>query len=245
MKTKNASFCAATLVQGVALLAGSSICAADPAAQTPAPSGATVRYERMAPLAQYLMSPNDEIALARSAAPESVSAKATVLVLKPTGYGTAVQGSNGFTCLVERGFMSPFAADEFWNPRMRAPVCYNPAASESILAYTLFRSRLAVAGHSRPQLLEEVRGALARKELPDPKPGAMSFMMSKDGYLGDTQGHWHSHLMFHVPKAEAASWGANLPGSPVVLDTRETPEPETIFLVPLARWSDGTAAPLM
>lgn len=245
MKTKNAIVCAVALAQGVALCALSSICAADPAAQASVPAGAGARYQRMAPLEQYLMSPNAEIALARSAAPESVSATATVLVLKPTGYDTAVKGSNGFTCLVERGFMSPFSADEFWNPKMRAPVCYNPAASESILAYTLYRSRLAVAGHSRAQLLEEVRGAFARKELPDPKPGAMSYMMSKDGNLGDTTGHWHSHLMFHVPKADAATWGANLPGSPVVLDTRETPEPETIFLVPLARWSDGTAAPLM
>jgi len=244
MKTRNARRCAAALVQGVVLCALSSICAAGPAAQANAASGAA-KYQRMAPLDQYLMSPDAEIVLARSAAPESISAKATVLVLKPTGYETAVKGTNGFTCLVERGFMSPFAAQEFWNPRMRAPVCYNPAASQSILEYTLYRSKLAVAGHSRAQLLEEVRAALSRKQLPDPKPGAMSFMMSKDGYLGDTQGHWHSHLMFHVPKADAATWGANLPGSPVVLDTRETPEPETIFLVPLARWSDGTAAPLM
>ena len=69
--------------------------------------------------------------------------------------------------------------------------------------------------------------------------------MSKDGYLGDAQGRWHSHLMFHLPKAAAASWGANPPGSPVVLDDREVPEPETIFLVSLGRWLDGTAAPIM
>ena len=28
--------------------------------------------------------------------------------------------------------------------------------------------------------------------------------------------HWHPHLMFHIPKTDAATWGANLPGSPVV-----------------------------
>jgi hypothetical protein len=94
-------------------------------------------------------------------------------------------------------------------------------------------------------MLDEVRAAVARKELPWPEPGSMSFMMSKDGYLGDAVGHWHSHLMFHVPKAAAASRGANLPGSPVVLDDREVPEPETIFLVPVARWSDGTAGRIL
>ena len=200
-------------------------------------------YEHMAPLAQYLMEPAAEIALARSAAPAAISGEATVLVLKPRGYESAVKGTNGFTCIVERSWMSPFDNAEFWNPKMRAPICYNPAASNSILSYTLQRTKLALAGHSRDEMLTEVRAALARNELIPPEPGSMSFMMSKDGYLGDGAGHWHSHLMFHVPKADAATWGANLPGSPVVLDLRPTPEPQTIFLVSVNHWSDGTEAP--
>ncbi len=199
-------------------------------------------YERMAPLAQYLMPPGSEIALARSAAPAAISDKATVLTLDSQGYQTAVRGSNGFTCLVERSWMSPFESPDFWNPKIRGPVCYNPAASGSILIYTLRRTQLALAGDSREKMLDEVRAAVARNELPAPKPGAMSFMMSKDGYLSGADGHWHSHLMFHVPKAAGASWGANLPGSPVVLDDRAVPEPQTIFMVPVSRWSDGTAA---
>src|SRR5579872_1136858 len=103
-------------------------------------------YERMAPLEQYLMSSDAEIALARSAAPAAISERATVLVLKSRGYETAVSGSNGFTCLVERAWMSPFDSPEFWNPKMRGPVCYNPAASQSVLIYTLRRTKLAVAG---------------------------------------------------------------------------------------------------
>jgi hypothetical protein len=227
--TKAAAFCALAGVAS-ALLAGDIPSRAAP-------------YERMARLEQYLMDPGAEIALARSAAPAAISAKATIMILKPQGYEIAASGTNGFTCLVERSWMSPFDAAEFWNPKMRGPVCYNPAATKSILSYTLRRTKLALAGRSREQMLDEVRAALARKALPSPEPGAMSFMMSKDGYLGDTQGHWHSHLMFHVPKAAAASWGANLPGSPVVLDEREVPEPQTIFLVPVAHWSDGTEAP--
>jgi hypothetical protein len=199
-------------------------------------------YERMAPLEQYLMPSGSEIALARSAAPASISDKATVLTLNSQGYQTAVRGTNGFTCLVERGWMSPGASPDFWNPKMRGPVCYNPAASGSVLAYRLRRTKLALAGDSKEKILEEIRAALARKELSAPEPGAMSFMMSKDGYLGDDVGHWHPHLMFHVPKVAGSTWGANLPGSPVVLDDREVPEPETMFLVPVSRWSDGTTA---
>ena len=106
-------------------------------------------YERMAPLEQYLMSSGSEIALARSAAPAAISDKATVLTLDSQGYRTAVHGTNGFTCLVERSWMSPFASQDFWNPKIRGPVCYNPAASGSILAYTLRRTKLALAGDSK------------------------------------------------------------------------------------------------
>jgi hypothetical protein len=205
-------------------------------------AGNATPYQRMAPLAQYLMPPAAEIALARSAAPAAISDKATVLTLDSHGYQTAARGTNGFTCLVERSWMSPFDSPDFWNPKIRGPVCYNPTASTAVLAYTLRRTKLALAGDSREKILDEVRTAVARHELPSPEPGAMSFMMSKDGYLSDADGHWHSHLMFHVPKVAAASWGANLPGSPVVLDIREVPEPQTIFMVPVSRWSDGTTA---
>ena len=241
MKTKHADRCAGGFARGLVLSALAGVSAADGPAPANSVNGAPL-YERMAHLEQYLMNPSAEVALARSAAPDAISDQATILTLKPQGYETAVNGTNGFTCLVERSWMSPFNSAEFWNPKMRAPVCYNPAASKSILTYTLWRTKLALAEHSRELMLEEVRAALGRKELPSPEPGAMSFMMSKQGYLSDTQGHWHSHLMFHVPKAAAASWGANLPGSPVVLDEREVPEPQTIFLVPVAHWSDGTAA---
>jgi len=202
---------------------------------------------RLAHLEQYLMKADAEVALARSAAPPAVSANATILTLGPQGYQTVVNGSNGFTCLVERSWTAPFDHPEFWNPKIRAPVCYNPAASSSVLPYTLRRTKLALGGRSQAQMLEEVRAAVAHRELADPEPGAMSFMMSRDQYLGDAAdaGHWHSHLMFHLPKAAAESWGANLPGSPVVFDKshQEVPEPQTIFFVPVARWSDGTEAP--
>ena len=198
-------------------------------------------YERMAPVEQYLMETSTEIALARSAAPSSISANATVLVLKRQGYETAATGTNGFTCLVERAWMSPFDDPEFWNAKKRGPVCYNPAASQSVLTYTLWRTRRALQGHSKEKLLDETRAAVASKELPAPATGAMSYMMSRDQYLADNAGHWHSHLMFHVPKVAAASWGANLPGSPVIFDNRDMPE-QAIFMVPVAHWSDGTEA---
>src|SRR5580700_6152558 len=123
------------------------------------------------PIEQYLTTPGAEEVLARSAAPASISDQATVLVLTSHGYTTVAQGTNGFTCLVERSWMSPFASPEFWNPKMRGPVCYNPAASKSILVYTLRRTKLVLAGHPKAQILDEINAAVAHKELPSPEPG--------------------------------------------------------------------------
>ncbi len=203
-------------------------------------------YPNMAPFEQYLMADrNAEIALARSAAPEAISRDATVLVLGRHGYESAVEGKSGFVCIVERAWMSPFSHPDFWNAKNRSPICYNPAAARSILPYTFKRTELVLAGLSNPQILDRVKVAVARKELPTPEPGAMSYMLSKEQYLADAVGHWFPHLMFHLPKTDAASWGANFDGSPVVMDPREIPEPETIFYVPVGKWSDGTAAPAM
>jgi hypothetical protein len=206
---------------------------------------AKTQYANMAPLDQYLTDRNAEIALARSAAPPSISRDATVLVLEKTGYTTAAEGKNGFTCLVERAWMSPMDSPEFWNPKMRGPICYNPAAVRTILPYTINRTRLVLAGLSKAQMRESITAAVAKNELPVPEAGAMSYMLSKGGNLGDSVGHWHPHLMFSVPKADQATWGADLDGSPVLYNDqyRDVPEPEIIFMVTVSSWSDGTPAP--
>lgn len=210
-------------------------------------------YERMAPLSQYLMADRQaEIKLARTAAPKAVSQHATVLILTKHGYETAEKGANGFTCLVERAWTAPLDFPEFWNWKNRSPLCYNPPASRSVLLYTLFRTKLILSGMTtKSQLLDRTKAAVASKQLPVPEPGSMTYMLSKQQYLNDGAGSWMPHLMFYAPKALSAnggaSWGANVPGSPVIVDSsdRIVPEPETIFMVPVAHWSDGSPAPRM
>jgi hypothetical protein len=224
-------------------LAGFAFAIATQAAR-PAPPEA---YAQMAPLEEYLISDRGaEIALARSAAPPAVATDARVLVLGRHGYETAVPGRNGFTCLVERSWMSPFDHPEFWNPKLRGPVCYNAAATRSVLPYTLYRTKLVLVGTAKMSMLEQIRAAVAHNELSVPEIGAMSYMMSRHAYLSDAGHAWHSHLMFHVPRTQGATWGADLPGSPVIVDSdhTEVPEPQTIFMVPVDDWSDGTAAPM-
>src|SRR5207245_7222891 len=106
-------------------------------------------YPRMAPLDQYLIADrNAEIALARSAAPPSISRDAKVMVLGPHSYETAAEGKNGFVCIVERGWMNPFDSPEFWNPKNRSPICFNPPAARTVLPITLMRTKLVLAGKS-------------------------------------------------------------------------------------------------
>lgn len=201
-------------------------------------------YPSMAPVEQYLMDREAEIALARTAAPESISRDAKILVLARHGYETAVEGKNGFVCAVERAWMSQFDQPEFWNPKNRSPICYNPAAAHSVLPATLFRTGLVLAGVPKEKMAERIQAAYDKKELPTLEPGAMSYMMSKAAYLTDSDGHNLAHVMFYTPLMDGANWGADLPHSPVILLFHGPPEPFNVFIVAVGKWSDGTPAPL-
>jgi hypothetical protein len=205
--------------------------------------GPKTPYPSMAPLDQYLMERNAEIALARTAAPESISRDAEVMVLGRHGYETAVKGTNGFVCLVWRSWAAGIDDQDFWNPKLRSPVCLNAPAARFNVPLTLKRTELVLAGRSKSQMFADINAAFEKKEFPPLESGAMCYMLSKQGYLADAVGHWLPHLMFFVPLTEPASWGTGLPGSPVVVAFTDTPERHTVFLVPVARWSDGTAAP--
>jgi hypothetical protein len=200
-------------------------------------------YPNMAPLEQYLIADRDaEIALARSAAPESISRDAKVLVLGRHGYETAVKGTNGFVCIVERSWTAVIDDPDFWNPKLRGPLCLNPQAARSYLPLTIRKTELVLAGQSKAQMVDGIKAGFDKKELPTLEPGAMCYMLSKQGYLSDRGGHWHPHLMFFVPQAIAPTWGVNLPGSPI-LGSEDAPDRLTVVMIPVAKWSDGTADP--
>jgi hypothetical protein len=202
---------------------------------------AQAAYPSMAPVDQYLMEDrNSEIALARTAAPESISRDAEVMVLGRHGYETAIKGTNGFVCIVERSWTAPIDDPGFWNPKGRAPICLNAAAARSYLPRTIMKTELILAGRSKAQMIDAVAAAVDKKELPPMELGAMCYMLSKQGYLGDPVGHWHPHLMFFLSQTDPAAWGADTQGSPI-LAFNDKWEGLTVFLVPVRQWSDGTA----
>lgn len=201
---------------------------------------AMAQAQKMAPVGQYLMDRTAEIALARSAAPASISRDATVMVLGRHGFETAVKGTNGFVCIVGRSWTSAADAD-FGEPDVRVPMCVNAAAARSYLLRITRITDLALAGRTLPQINAAMAAAVAKKELPPMAPGAMCYMMSKLGYGGHTIPHWPSHVMFFYSDLDPAIWGANLPGSPV-LGMSDPQEHLTQFVIPVRQWSDGSDA---
>jgi hypothetical protein len=210
-------------------------------------------YARMAPVNAYLMDRAQEIALARSAAPEAVSRDATVLVMTRTGYETAVTGSNGFVCWVARGFAGATDWPERWNPKIRAAGCDNPQAARSVTPIAKLRTAMTLAGRTDADIAERIKDALRTGEIPPLAPGAMCYMMSKSAYLSDDGGHDMAHVMFYVPFKDGVDWGANVVGSPIFggsywfyttghqAEAASLP-PLSVFLVGVATWSDGTPA---
>ncbi|HEX5461703.1 MAG TPA: hypothetical protein VFX20_17200 [Steroidobacteraceae bacterium] len=207
---------------------------------TLAEAGAAV-YPRMAPIRQYEMaSRTEEIALARSAGPASISDHARILSLGKHGYETAVAGRNGFVCLVARSWDQGFDNPEFWNPKIRAPECFNAAGARSVLPHYLERTQWVLAGHSVAQMRALTAAARAAGKGMKPRPGSICYMMSKRGYLNDTAaGPWYPHIMTFALGAEPAAWGANSTDSPIAADDTNY-KPVTIFMVFVPAWSDGT-----
>jgi hypothetical protein len=201
-------------------------------------------YPAMAPIEQYrIADAPTEVALARSAAPPSVSNDAEVLVLGERGYQTAVKGRNGFVCFVERSWTAAFDDPEFWNPKLRGPNCFNPPALRSVLPQYLKRTEWVLAGRNRAQLVEDARLAFSAHTFVAPEAGSFSFMLSKQGYLGDeAAGPWLPHVMLFVPHGQTAIWGAGLEGSPI-LGRDGSPLEPTVLFIPVRRWSDGSPVP--
>jgi hypothetical protein len=237
------------------ILASALVLAALSAPWSAAAQGAATPYPQMAPIEQYLMDRDAEIALARSAAPDAISRDATIFVLTRHGFETAVEGKNGWVCMVERGWGAMFDNPEFWSPKVRAAGCLNPPAARSVWPLSIKRTALLLAGHSKAEVIAALATAWDKKELPALEPGTVCYMMGKGSYLTDQGGHNLPHVMFYA-SANGDAWGANVENSPVMgvnfwyMSAEAYPQlksfpPFAVFLVGVEKWSDGTPGPSM
>lgn len=208
---------------------------------------ASALHAQKAPdITPYLMADRAaEVALARSAAPSDISGKATVMVLTEKGYTEAALGNNGFTCIVMRSFSAAPGDPHFWNPRVRAPQCFNPPASHTVLPAMLAQVNWALAGASTADLNARIKKAYADKRFPMPAAGAMAYMLSPRQYLSDDDPHdWMPHLMFYFDRAlKGSAFGAGGTKAPIIDATADDPNgPVQVLYIPTRAWADGTPA---
>ena len=175
------------------------------------------------PLSEYMMAPEAEVALAKSAAPEKISAHATVKILTTSGYKVAAQGNNGFVCIVMRGWAATISTtarerDLAYDAKLRAPHCFDPIASRTVLPLQELQAELGLEGKGPDQIAKEVQAAYAKGELPKMEAVAFAYMFSADQDLGRGLGAWHPHMMVYTPNYENSMLGGNAPdsGLPIV-----------------------------
>ena len=195
------------------------------------------------PLSQYMMPQDAEIALARSAAPANVSDRATIKVLNESGFEVAIEGDNGFVCMVMRAWSAPtytpaaFLDFVYYAP-LRAPICFNPVAAETMMLYYELRTELGLQGKNPDEIADGIEAAYAKGELPRIETVSFAYMWSADQDLGPGIGHWHPHMMVFTPYYENSMLGGNEFGGtlPFVSDDAGTP-----FAVTLIPMDDGLA----
>ena len=190
------------------------------------------------PLDEYLMAQDAEIALARSAAPATISDRATIKVLTPSGYDVVSEGDNGFVCMVLRGWSAPTYTPAqlrnlVYDPRVRAPICFDPEAARSVMPYYELRTELGLEGNAPDQIAAGVEAAYAEGELPRRDRVSFAYMWSADQYLFEEAGAWHPHVMVFAPYYENAMVGGNEFGSPLPQVTDDAGTPFTVVVIPV------------
>src|SRR5262245_40623292 len=190
------------------------------------------------PLSEYMMQREAEMALASSAAPAKVSGRATIKVLTPSGYQVARQGDNGFVCMVMRGWVAPTYSptqvrELVYDGKLRAPICFDPIASQNVMPYYELRSKLGMERKTPDQIAEGVQAAYAKGLLPKRDAVSFAYMWSADQNLGAGAGAWHPHIMVFAPYYENAMLGGNEFAGPLPAVSDDGGTPFAVVVIPV------------
>jgi hypothetical protein len=183
-----------------------------------------------------LLPRDQEIALARSAAPAAVSDSARVLVLTERGFEVAVPGTTGVTCLVNRSW-----------PESLEPECFDAEASLTLLPVERYRTEERQKGRPNDVIEREVNDRLADGRFRLPRRPALVYMLSAAQQLisdeGDKVGKWYPHLMLGVPYLTNADLGL-----PEKMDMRvgmvsDAGKPWATLVIPVRSFIEPAVAP--
>jgi len=134
----------------------------------------------------------ERIQLAESAAPPEVSGEATVYLLERSGYVKVREGTNGFSCLVDR--QTPINSE---------PTCFDAEGSGTTLLTRLFVEEQRAKGRSEDQIKADLdEGYKSGKFRAPAKPGIV-YMLSDSTFLfvQNKLVKAPPHLMFYAPYA--------------------------------------------
>ena len=180
-----------------------------------------------------------QIGLALSAAPTEVSSKATVYVLGLKGYEKAREGTNGFSCLIERSFKGTTQTSS-------APACFDAVGSGSIMVAYLRREELRAEGKSEEEVKEDIAQGYKDGRFKVPGPGFL-YMMSNENFVYNNvsgkSGFVAPHLMFYAPNKTANDVGYDSV-SPTMVPylTGSGIGPESLLVVAAEKPSQGDSA---
>ena len=203
-----------------------------------AAAAASAQSPKYPPLGEYMMDRQGEVALAKSAAPENVSGRASIKILTDAGYKIVAQGDNGFVCMVLRGWAAPTFSpiplrDLVYDAKLRAPICFDPVAARTVLPYQELRAKLGMAGKSPDEIAAGVASAYVKGELPKIEAVAFAYMYSADMYLGPQAGHFHPHMMVYAPYYDNAMLGGNTRESMLPRTSDDDGTPFTVIVIPV------------
>jgi hypothetical protein len=205
-----------------------------------AATDASAQNRAYPPLSEFMMPEHAEIALARSAGPDNVSARATIKILTASGFKVAVGGDNGFVCMVLRGWAAPTYnperfRDYVYVSDLRAPICFDPVAARTMLPYYELRHKLGMEGKGPDEIARGVEAAYAKGELPKMDTASIAYMFSADMYLGPHLGHEliYPHLMLFLPYYDNAMLGGNERRSGALFLSDDSGTPFAVTVVPV------------
>jgi hypothetical protein len=177
--------------------------------QTTATAAAT---DALQPKYDFSLSRDERIRLAEGAAPPEVSGKATVYVLARSGYEKVRDGTNGFTCLVDRQ-----------DPLNMEPSCFDAEGSAAIVPSRLWVEEQRAKGRSEADINAEVDQRFKSGTYHAPHKGGIVYMMAEHVYVvGPSRDRFYDagpHLMFYAPYATDTDIGSphSAADMPVVL----------------------------
>jgi hypothetical protein len=165
--------------------------------------------EQLKPAYDFSLPREVRIQLAETAAPPEISGKATVYLLEPTGYVKIREGTNGFSCIVDRQ-----------TPLNLEPACFDAEGSATTLQARIYVEEQRAKGKNEEQIASEVEARYKNGTFRAPRKPGIVYMMSEQGFLLNAAAHKlvaiPPHLMFYAPYATDRDIGsppvaANMP----------------------------------